>query len=138
MCLSTFGFPIWESALFFFFFYFFNLFLGAFYVFWIQVFCQIYILQIPSPILWTFFSLYGPQTSPGQNIGVHSLLQGIFPTQRLNPCLLHLQGDSLPLNHQGSLFTIVMLSLEEQKCFIKSPLCNFRVLFKKMFAYQRS
>ena len=30
---------------------------------------------------------------------------GIFPTQGLNPCLLHLlhcQADSLPLNHSGS------------------------------------
>ena len=29
----------------------------------------------------------------------HSLLQGIFPTQRLNPHLLHWQVDSLPLSH---------------------------------------
>ena len=28
---------------------------------------------------------------------------GIFPDQRLNPCLLHWQADSLPLIHQGSL-----------------------------------
>ena len=27
---------------------------------------------------------------------------GIFPSQGLNPCLLHWQADSLPLNHQGS------------------------------------
>ena len=35
--------------------------------------------------------LYSPQNSPGQNTGVGScsLLQGIFPTQRLNPGLLH-------------------------------------------------
>ena len=84
-----------------------------------------------APLSWNF-----PDKDTGA--GCHFLLQGLFPTQRLNPCLLHLQGDSLPQNHQGSLFTIVMLSLEEQKCFIKSPLCNFRVLFKKMFAYQRS
>ena len=33
--------------------------------------------------------LYNPGTSPGQNTGVgsHSLLQGIFPTQGLNPGL---------------------------------------------------
>ena len=33
-----------------------------------------------------------PWDSPGKNTGVncHALLQGIFPTQRLNPCLLHL------------------------------------------------
>ena len=27
---------------------------------------------------------------------------GIFPDQGLNPCLLHCQADSLPLDHQGS------------------------------------
>ena len=35
----------------------------------------------------------------------HFLLQGIFPTQGLNPCLLRLlpwQAASLPLSHQGS------------------------------------
>ena len=35
--------------------------------------------------------LYSPWNSPGQNTGVGSLslFQGIFPTQRLNPGLLH-------------------------------------------------
>ena len=35
--------------------------------------------------------LYSPWNSLGQNTGVGSvsLLQGIFPTQRSNPCLLH-------------------------------------------------
>ena len=41
------------------------------------------------------YSLPGscPWDSPGKNIGVesHSLLQGIFPTEGLNPHLLHLQ-----------------------------------------------
>ena len=45
-----------------------------------------------------------PWDFPGKNTGVgsHFLLQGIFPTQGLNPCLLHWQADSLPLSHQGS------------------------------------
>ena len=34
--------------------------------------------------------------------GSHSLLQGIFPTQGSNPCLLHWQADSLSLSCQGS------------------------------------
>ena len=34
-------------------------------------------------------------------VGCHFLLQGIFPTQRLNPNLLHWQVNPLPLNHQG-------------------------------------
>ena len=45
--------------------------------------------------------------SPGKNTGVgcHFLLQGIFLTQGLNPCLLHLlhwQENSSPLSHLGS------------------------------------
>ena len=42
--------------------------------------------------------------SPGKNTGVgfHSLLQGIFPTQGLNPYLLHWQAYSLPPKNQGS------------------------------------
>ena len=41
--------------------------------------------------------------SDGQNIGggCYFLLQGIFLTQGLNPCLLHWQVHSLLLNHQG-------------------------------------
>ena len=41
---------------------------------------------------------------PGKNTGVscHFLLQGIFPSQRSNPCLLHRQVSSLPLSHQGN------------------------------------
>ena len=48
-----------------------------------------------------------PQDFPGKNTGVgcHFLLQGMIPTQGLNPCLLHLQhwqADCLPLSHLGS------------------------------------
>ena len=32
----------------------------------------------------------------------HSEVCEIFPDQRLNPCLLHWQADSLPLSDQGS------------------------------------
>jgi len=31
-------------------------------------------------------------------VGCHALLQGIFPTQGLNPSLLHWQADSLPVS----------------------------------------
>ena len=45
-----------------------------------------------------------PWDFPGKNTAVdcHFLLQGIFLTQGLNPCLLHWQANSLPLSHQGS------------------------------------
>ena len=47
-----------------------------------------------------------PWDFPGKNTGVgcHFLLQGIFLTQQLNPCLLHWQEDSLPLSHVGNSF----------------------------------
>ena len=49
-------------------------------------------------------SLYSPWNSPGQNIGVGSffLLQGIFPTQVLNPGPLHCRWILYQLGHQGS------------------------------------
>ena len=45
-----------------------------------------------------------PWDFPGKNteVGCHFLLQGIFPTQGSNPCLLHWQVASIPLRHLGS------------------------------------
>ena len=47
---------------------------------------------------------YSPWNSSGQNTGVgsHFLLQGIFPTQGLNPGLLHCRRILYQLSHQGS------------------------------------
>ena len=41
---------------------------------------------------------------PGKNtrLGCHDLLEGIFPTQGLNPGLLHCRGIVYHLSHQGS------------------------------------
>ena len=50
-------------------------------------------------------SLHGIFSSKNTGVGCHFLLQGIFPTQGLNLCLLCLlqwQADSLPLCHLGS------------------------------------
>ena len=58
-------------------------------------------------ILWIVAcQLLCPWDSPGKNTGVgyHFLLQGIFLTQELNPCLLcllHWQAGSLPLAPPG-------------------------------------
>ena len=48
--------------------------------------------------------LYRPWNSPGQNTGVGNLspLQGIFPTQGLNPGLLHCRQILYQLSHKGS------------------------------------
>ena len=49
--------------------------------------------------------LYSPWNSSGQNTGVGSLslLQGIFPTQGLNPGLPHCRQILYQLSHKGSL-----------------------------------
>ena len=43
-------------------------------------------------------------------VGCHFLLQGIVPTQGLNPCLLHWQTESLPLHHLSELLFVQSLS----------------------------
>ena len=52
-----------------------------------------------------------PWDFPGKNTGVgcHFLLQGIFPTQGSNPCLLHWEVDSLPPSHQRAFSVILMI-----------------------------
>ena len=49
-------------------------------------------------------SVHSPGDSPGKNTGVgcHALLQGIFPTQGLNPGLPHFGWILHRLSHQGS------------------------------------
>ena len=56
-----------------------------------------------SDSLWPH-GLYSPWNSLGQNTGVGSLslLQGIFPTQGLNPGLPHCRQILYQLNHKGS------------------------------------
>ena len=52
-------------------------------------------------------SVQGIFTSKNTGVGSHFLLQGIFLTHGLNPCLLlvlHWQADSLPLSHLGILY----------------------------------
>ena len=65
-----------------------------------------------------FIKLFCPWNSPSQNTGVdcHFLLQGIFPTQGLNPCLqrlLHWQADSLPVAPPGKPNLLVPCNLEK-------------------------
>ena len=52
---------------------------------------------------WRTHGQYSPWNSPGQNIGVGSrfLLQGIFPTQGLNPGLPHCRQIFLPAEPSG-------------------------------------
>ena len=56
------------------------------------------------PTLCDPMGLYSPWNSPGQNtrVGSLSLLQGISPTQGLNPGLPHCRQILYQLSHQGS------------------------------------
>ena len=58
--------------------------------------------SVVSDFLWPH-GLYRPRNFPSQNTGVGSLslLQGIFPTERSNPGLLHCRRDSLPAEPHG-------------------------------------
>ena len=61
--------------------------------------------------------------STGSVVGVHKLscsaACGIFLDHRLNPCLLHWQVDSLPLSHQGSPLSCLLVSF-----FLSLPPCQ--------------
>ena len=59
--------------------------------------------SVLSDSLWPH-RLYSLWNSPGQNTGVGSLssLQGIFPSQGLNPGLLHCRWILYQLSHKGS------------------------------------
>ena len=73
----------------------------------LSLFSRVRLFQTP----WTIYParILCPWNSPGKNPGVsfHALLQGIFPTQGSNLCLLcllHWQARSLPLASPGKPF----------------------------------
>ena len=62
-----------------------------------------------------------PWDFPGKNteLGCHFLLQGIFPTQRFKPSLLHWQADSFTTEPPGK-------HLHGYQCIKKISLCAFK------------
>ena len=68
---------------------------------------------------WRLHRLCSPWNCPGQNTGVgsFSLLQGIFPTQGLNPGFPHCRQILYQLSYQGSLVTKAPIWL---KLFLES------------------
>ena len=76
--------------------------------------------SVVSNSLWAH-ELYSPWNSPGQNteVGSLSLLQGIFPTQGLNPGLPHCRRILYQLSHKGSptcskvMFKILQVRLQQ-------------------------
>ena len=81
-----------------------------YYIILYYIIIYIYILYMILYIMVYYSNLYYIIVyilySPGKNTGVgsHSLLQGIFPTQGLNPRLLHLRQILYSLSHQESPF----------------------------------
>ena len=77
--------------------------------------------------------------SPGRNTGVscHALLQGIFPTQRLNPGLLHCRWIPYCLSHQGSPRILYGLSILLQE-IVPTQELNRGLLHCRRILYQLS
>ena len=65
---------------------------------------KVLIAQLCPALCEPSIRLLCPWNSPGKNTGVdsHGLLQGIFPTQRSKPGLLHCRQILYCLSHQGS------------------------------------
>ena len=73
--------------------------------------------------LW-LAGLLCPWVFPGKNTGVgcHIFLQGIFPNQGSNLCLLYWQADSLLFSHQGSPI-IQYYKLQSPCAVLDPPIC---------------
>ena len=66
-------------------------------------------------------------------MGCHFVLQGIFPNQGSNLCLLHWQADSLSLSHQGSL--CLLGCLMNAASFSNLPLSSLLTLVTFSFSF---
>ena len=63
-------------------------------------------------------ALHGDSAGKNTGVGCHFLLQGIFPTQGLNPGLLHCRQTLYPLSYQGSLMPKFFKVFKTWACFI--------------------
>ena len=79
--------------------------------------------------------MYIKKKKRNTGVGFHFPLQGIFPTQGLNPYLFHLlhqQADSLPLHQLGSPFcTTVSTIPEENSLFLH--ISEFLMIKRRLF-----
>ena len=84
--------------------------------------------------------LYSPWHSPGQNTGVGSLslLQGIFPTQGLNPGLPHCRRIFLPAEPQGKSKNTGVGSLSLLQQIFPTQESNWGLLHCRWILYQLS
>ena len=90
-------------------------------------------------LLWPH-GLYTPWDSPGQSAGVGSLslLQGIFPTQGLNPGLPHCRWISLPAEPQGKPRNTRVGSLSLLQQIFLTQESNWGLLHCRQILYQPS
>ena len=77
---------------------------------------------------------------PSENTGVGCcfLLQGIFPTQGSNPCLLHWQVNTLPLSHLGSpIYAIYTYKMTKSEDILPQCKCvHMCVFFTKLSMFR--
>ena len=85
--------------------------------------------SVVSDSLWPH-GLYSPWNSLGQNTGVGSLfpLQGIFPTQGLNPGLPHCRWMFCQLSHKGSPW---MWEMDHKEGWVPKNWCFQTVVLEK-------
>ena len=83
------------------------------------LYCRQILYYLSYQVMSNSFATLCPWDFPGKNtrVGCHFLLQGIFPIQGLNLCLLYWQMDSLSLNHQEST-VYSMLSAKTYTCIL--------------------
>ena len=95
-------------------------------------FCSPMDCSLPGP------SLHGD--SPGKNpgVGCHSLLQGIFPTQGLNPGLPHCRRILHQLSHQGNSTILEWGSLSLLQGIFLTQELNQGLLYYRQILYQMS
>ena len=84
--------------------------------------------------------LYSPWNSPGKNTGMgsFSLLQGIFPTQGLNPGVPHCRRIIYQLSHKGSPKNTGVSGLSLLQQIFQTQELNWRVLHCRQILYHLS
>ena len=84
--------------------------------------------------------LYSPWNSPGQNTGAGSLslLQGIFPTQGLNPGLPHCRWIIYPLSHKRSPRILEWVAYSFSRWIFPTQELNWGLLHWSQTLYQQN
>ena len=105
--------------------------------------CAVFSLSVVSDSLWHRLQpsrLLSLWDSPGKNTGVGclALLQGIFPTQGLNPSLPHCRWILYHLSHQGSPRILEQVSYPFSRGIFLTQESNWGLLHCRWILYQLS